>query len=79
MSENKRGLFRISQMTVPANEWIWSLFDEADKHTSLSKSGFKSAEDAAHDICQLLGIVGADTEKVDIWIERKVRTRWKCK
>ena len=42
------------------------------------KGGYKSAEDAARYVCQLIKCVGGDAENVDIWIERTTRTRWKC-
>lgn len=76
--ETKLGSFRIQKMTHPPNEWIWSLWTESDSPTGLSKSGYKSAEDAARYVCQLIGCVGGDTENVPIWIERTARTRWKC-
>ncbi len=76
--KSERGSFRIQKMTVPSNEWIWSFWNESDSPAGLSKSGYKTAEDAARYICQFLKSVGANTEEVDIWIERTQRSRWQC-
>jgi len=69
--------FSIQKMTCPDNEWIWALFDADGKHL-LSKSGYKSAELAGQSICHILETVGANTQEVEIWIERKVRSRFHC-
>ena len=81
MSEEAKkrfGSFRIQKMSNPYGEWLWSMWNESDSPTGLSKGGYKSAEDAARYVCQLIKCVGGDTENVDIWIERTTRTSWKC-
>ena len=77
-AKKKFGSFRIQKMSNPYGEWLWSMWNESDSPTGLSKGGYKSAEDAARYVCQLIKCVGGDTENVDIWIERTTRTRWKC-
>jgi len=74
----KLGSFRIQKMTHPPTDWLWSMWDESDSPTGLSKGDYKSAEDAARYVCQLITCVGGDAENVDIWVERTTRTRWKC-
>lgn len=71
------GSFKIQQMTRPANEWIWSLFT-VDDRVLLSKSGYRSPEDAGRAICEILTTVGLEDKQIDIWIEKKVRTRFRC-
>ena len=77
-AKKKFGSFRIQKMTHPPTEWIWSMWNESDSATGLSKSGYKSAEDAARFVCQLFRYVGGDTENCEIWIEKTVRSKWKC-
>ena len=77
-AKKKFGSFRIQKMSNPYGEWLWSMWNESDSPTGLSKGGYKSAEDAARYVCQLIKCVGGDTENVEIWIERTTRTRWKC-
>lgn len=40
----KRGSFRIQKMSNPYGEWLWSMWNEQDSPTGLSKGGYKSAE-----------------------------------
>lgn len=77
-AKKKFGSFRIQKMSNPYGEWLWSLRDEGDIPTGLSKGGYKSAEDAARYVCQLIRYVGGDTENCEIWIEKTVRSKWKC-
>jgi len=77
-SKKKFGSFRIQKMSNPYGEWLWSMWSESDSPAGLSKGGYKSAEDAALYVCQLIRCVGGDTENVEIWIERTVRSKWKC-
>ena len=77
-AKKKFGSFRIQKMSNPYGEWLWSMWNEQDSPTGLSKGGYKTAEDAARYICQFLKSVGANTEEVDIWIERTQRSRWQC-
>jgi len=73
----KLGSFRIQKMTFPSNEWIWSFWTDNDTPAGLSKGGYKTPEDAATYVSQFLDCVGANTEEVEIWIERTVRSKWK--
>ena len=73
------GSITIMAMTMPKGCWIWSLLDADGKHMNLSNGGYQSAEAAADHVCHILKAMGSDTETVEIWIERKVRSRWKCK
>ena len=77
-AKKKFGSFRIQKMSNPYGEWLWSMWNESDSPTGLSKGGYKSAEDAARYVCQLIRYVGGDTENVEIWIEKTVRSKWKC-
>lgn len=72
-----KGSFTIVRMTVPANQWLWGLTDGEGK-SLLSKGGYSSPEEAGRFICNLLSTLGVKAE-IDIWIERTVRSRFKCK
>lgn len=74
-TKDQIGSFKIEKMTMPANHWLWSLWSPDGKHMDLSKGGYKSPEAAVSAICDILKAVGADTEKVEIWIHKEVRTR----
>lgn len=71
------GSFKIQAMTFPVGEWIWSLTDAKGSQV-LSQSGYRSAEEAGTFICAMLEAVGADPSNMEIWIERKVRSRFQC-